>query len=467
MMVAACSYLPFSKRLWAWLLLLTHCQPIFAQGFIRTYPQKNAEFYFNTTSSLPGGHALLHGTSGPLGYHTRNMRVDENGDTVWIWDYRHLTVEYSLGRASIGDSIFFDAGITSANQQVMSDPFLMCYDAQGQLRWFRQYESAAYDQFTGLAMSSSGSFYGIGVSEVNNSGIHTAFLMKMNSQGDSVWRRDYADTLYNEASPSGIAVLPNGDVLFGLVYPEQIDGYHLLRLDSLGNLLTDRPYLDRSTNCPFWHVQWMSNGNLLCRDWFATICEYTPGGDLLHSFRADDDLGGVTELIDGGFLLNGRTASQDFFLQKLNPDWTVAWRRDYELPDDNFIGQVQELPSRELLLAGGRFTNVLGSGEGLLLRTDCEGNLTDYTHCLPPGPEYALWPNPSDGHATLSIPEAFYGQPHTIQVFNALGQVLFSQRVDQMQFLDLDLGEVSPGVVFLRVSRAGEAVWQRPWLIQR
>lgn len=460
------SYSFASRRFLAFLLINAIWHIVFAQGFIRTYPQPNADFYFNDVSRLADGHALLHGTSGPFGYHTRNIRVDESGNPVWIWDFRHLTVEYTWGRASIGDSVFFENGITSSNQQIMSDPFLMSYNDKGQLRWFRQYESEAYDQFNGLAMLPSGSFYGIGGTDLNNTGLRTAFVMKMNHQGDSLWRRDYADTLYDEAGPSGIIALPNGDVLFALVYPFQIDGYHLLRLDSLGNLISDRPYLDRSANCPFGKLQWLRDGNLLCYDGWTTASAYTPDGDFLHSFEVDGELFGVTELMDGGFMLVGRAPSRDFFLQKLNPDWTSAWRRDYDLPDDNVIGQVLELPSRELLLAGSRTTAALGSGVGLLLRTDCEGNLTDYTHCLPPGPAYALWPNPSDGSATLSIPADLAVQPHHVEVWNALGQRVYAQAPALAEFIDLDLRGLSTGVYIVRVLRAGAAAWQQRWLIQ-
>lgn len=436
------------------------------QGYIRTYPQANAQYGFYGISRLNEGHALLHGISGPLGNHTRNMRVDAYGNPVWILDYQHLTTEYTLGRVSIGDSLFFDAGITSTNPQVMADPFLMCYDAQGRLRWFRQYESPAYDEFSGLARGMGGKFYTVGKFE-DSIGTTHSFVMRLDGDGDSIWRKEYLSTTSNGIYTSGVVGLPNGDLIFSLLYKYQPDGYHLIRLDSLGNVLFDRPYIDNWLDDPFQNIQLCPNGNLLCQGRDSTIREYTPAGDLIRDFRSEDALYGVTQLVDGGLLLYGPPTIPDFFLLKLNSDWTFAWRNHYDLLDENEIHQVLELPSREILLAGSRSTSFFLSGEGLLLRTDCEGNLTDYTHCLPPGPEYALWPNPSDGHATLSIPEAFYGQPHTIQVFNALGQVLFSQRVDQMQFLDLDLGEVSPGVVFLRVSRAGEAVWQRPWLIQR
>lgn len=466
-MLVACPYLSICKDLLVGFLLLILSGSSFAQGFIRTYPQENAQFYFNTISRLPDGHALLHGTSGPIGDHTRNMRVDAHGDPVWVWDYRHLTVEYTWGRVSLGDSLFFEAGITSANQQVMSDPFLMCYDAQGQLRWFRQYESPRYDQFTALTMSPNGDFWGIGPWK-DSIGIGRAFVMRLNHQGDSIWARDYTAPNYDEFNGSGIIALPNGEVLYGIGFIDKPDGYHLYRVDSVGNVLSDRPYNDDWFNNPFQNMQLTAAGDLLCRSSYRHfVASYTPDGDLLHSFKPDGELSGVTALQDGGLLLYGRTPSRDFFLQKLNPDWTSAWRRDYDLPDDNYIGQALELPSRELLLAGGRFTNALGSGVGLLLRTDCEGNLTNYTHCLPPGPEYALWPNPSDGHATLSIPTDLAAQPHEVQVWNALGQRLYAQAYSPTEFVDLDLGGLSPGVYFLRVLRAGEAVWQQPWLIQR
>jgi hypothetical protein len=128
---------------------------------------------------------------------------------------------------------------------------------------------------------------------------------------------------------------------------------------------------------------------------------------------------------------------------------------------------VMELPSRELLLAGRRYTNALGSGVGLLLRTDCEGNLTDYTHCLPPGPEYALWPNPSDGSTTLSIPSDLATQPHHIEAWNALGQRVFAQGYAPTEFVDMDMRGLSPGVYLLRVLRAGAVAWQGRCLVQR
>lgn len=466
-MVPTYSYRQFPKRLWAWLLVVTLWESAIAQGFLLTYPQQNAEYGFSSISRLSDGHALLHGTSGPWGDHTRNMRVDGHGNPVWIFDYRHLTVEYTRGRVSIGDSLFFDAGITSANQQVMSDPFLMCYDAQGQLRWFRQYKGARYDQFIALTMTPNGDFWGIG--RWNDSlQIGRAFVMRLNHLGDSLWARDHTAVNYDEFFGTGIIALPNGEVLYSISLLDKPDGYHLYRVDSLGNVLSDRAYLDHWHNNPFHHLELSRDGNILCRsDWTETFSAYTPDGDLLHSFQVDGEISGATELMDGGFLLVGGAPSGDFFLQKLNPDWTVAWRRDYDLPDNNYINKALELPSRELLLAGGRFTNVLGSGEGLLLRTDCEGNLTDYTHCLPPGPEYALWPNPSDGHATLSIPSTLAAQPHEVQVWNALGQRLYQQRHSPTEFVELDLSGLSPGVYFLRVLRAGEAVWQRPWMIRR
>lgn len=433
-------------------------------GFVRTYPLTDAHYYFSGLSLLSNGHALLHGSSDFMRDHAYHVRIDEPGNPIWTLDYRHLSVEYTWGRGNIGDSLFFDAGITSGNQMIMSDPFLMCYDAQGRLRWFQQYQSPEYDQFTDLSISPDGEFYGIGPTS-DATRIQNVLVMKMNRQGDKVWQRTYADTMFNEAYASGIVALPQGEVLFGVVYPEQLDGYHLIRLDSSGNFVADRAYLSDWRKVPFHQIDLLPNGNLLCRDRYDIVREFTPAGDSVRTFRADGILNGFLQLADGGLILYGKKSGSDFFVQKIDVDWHESWRRDFDLPDGNSIFEIRELPNRELLLAG--VNSPRGFTKGLLLRTDCEGNLTNYTHCLPPGPEYALWPNPSDGHATLSIPADLAAQPHEVQVWNTLGQRLFAQSYSPTEFVDLDLGGRSPGVYFLRVLRAGEAVWQQPWLIRR
>lgn len=437
---------------------------VFAQsGFVRNYPLTDGHYYFSGISLSADGRIVLHGVSDGMLSHAYHTQVNAFGNPEWVLEYRHLTVEYFWGKGNIGDSLFFDAGITSANQKIMSDPFLMCYDARGRMRWFKQYTSPAYDQFTDLSISPDGEFFGMGPTN-DSSHIQKTFVMKMNRQGDPVWQRSFAGTLFQEGYAAGIAALPQGEVVFGVVYPEQPDAYHLIRLDSLGNLLADRAYLVDGRNPPSYRMALRANGNLLCRDRYERIRELSLAGDELREFQAAGMLDGMLELRDGGILLYGQRAGADFFMQKIDADWSEVWRKDFDLPHDNDILDACELPSRELLLAGyhssGAFT------QGLLLRTDCEGNLTDYTHCLPPGPEYTLWPNPSDGSTTLSIPADLAGQPHQVEVWNALGQRVHAQSPAPTQFVDLDLRGLSTGVYIVRVLRAGEAAWQRRWVIQ-
>ncbi len=396
--------------------------------------------------------------------HAYHVRVDAFGNPEWVLEYRHLTVEYFWGEGSIGDSLFFDAGITSANQKIMSDPFLMCYDAQGRMRWFKQYQSPEYDQFTDLSISAVGEFFGMGPTSDSNQ-IQKIFVMKMDRQGDPVWQRTFAGTLFQEGYAAGIVALSGGEVIFGVVYPEQPDAFHLIRLDSLGNLVFDRAYLVDGRNPPIHRMVLLANGNLLARDRYGRIREYNLAGDGLREFQAVGVLNGMLELRDGGILLYGRRAGADFFIQKIDADWVEVWRKEIDLVNNNEILDACELPSRELILAG--FHSPRGYSQGLLLRTDCEGNLTDYTHCLPPGPEYTLWPNPSDGVATLSIPADLATQPHQVEVWNALGQRIFRQEAAPTEFVDLDLRGLGAGVYVVRVLRAGEAAWQQRWVIQR
>ena len=260
--------------------------------------------------------------------------------------------------------------------------------------------------------------------------------------------------------------LPDGDLLLSTTYGRVP---HLFRIDSAKTILWERVYADMLWREPFMYMHPMSNGNILCVGRDSTLRELSPNGDILRSAEENGTLAHAFQTADGGIIAYGTLADgNELYIRKRNPDWSEDWYKIYELPGDNYINQIIESIEGDLVMVGWNGTNFFEPTQGLLIRTDCQGNIVDYQVCNPPVEDYTLWPNPNGGHATLSIPPDFLDKAHAIQVFNALGQSVMEVALPQdAPTVELDAASMEQGVYFLRVWRDGEARWTTRWLIRR
>jgi Secretion system C-terminal sorting domain len=446
-----------------WCVLMVSCGALPAQyGFQRTYASPTEAISIYGLMPLANGDVILSGSIDDEQTHCYNIRVDSHGNPRWDLDTSILYVDFKWQEANLGDSLFFEAGMTSLQPQYMSNPFIHCYDDQGNTRWIRQYDSYEFDQFTDLAVSKSGQIFAVGP-YYDIDGHQQAFMLRLDIFGNEIWRRDFPNPI--RSTPNGLAILQNGNILLGVMVN---DTPHLMQIDTVGTILNDRAFPDRIRDWLFGSMKQLPNGHIICRSGTSTLCEFTTDGNLIRSSVEEDRIYHALPTADGGLLLQCVGADgSDFILRKLRADWTEVWSRSYFIQQRTFIQDLAELPSGDFLICGSRANGANMPMVGLLIRTDCEGNITDYRACQPPQAGFALWPNPNDGLARLAIPADATDQLHTVQVYDAMGKRVLATSTIDAPFLDLDLSLVDQGVYFLRVLQGTETVWQSRWAVLR
>jgi hypothetical protein len=425
--------------------------------FVRYYPNASHDFFIQEVLPLENGDIILSGQAGIWYPSSLNMRVDASGNTLWTTAGGSIGIEYKWRTQQVGDSLFFEAGMSTVNQQAMTNPFIRCYDSNGFIRWRQEYDTYPFDQFTNLVSSPDGKLYAFGVFQDSN-GLNQAMLLHLDLNGDIIWRREFRGN--TNIAPSGIAIGNDGSVYFSTVH-DQVP--HFRSMDSLGNEHLDLEYPSYLGKDPFSEMLLTTNGNFLCFGLDSTVREFTPAGSLVSSFLELGNLQEVLPAADGGAFTVGTVADgSDFYLRKRDSNWNELWYRSFILTRTNSVQGLAELSTGNLLLGGMNGTSVFDSIVGLLIRTDCEGRIEPGSACgstTDTLSEFQVFPNPSNGMPVILIPTLSAPLSHEVWLFNNLGKLVFQSTNPAASEIPLDLHNLSDGIYHLRLNAGKKEVW--------
>jgi hypothetical protein len=432
------------------------------QGYIRIYTHDTTYVQLYAVRILDNDDLLLSGELGDWGQRTYNIKVDAFGNEQWRNTTPWIGLTSRWNEVSLGDTLFFQGGRFSLDPQIMSDPYIQCFDNLGNTRWARKYDHFQHESFTNLALSNQGQLYGFGAYQ-DTSYFYRTFLLRVDLQGNEVWRHNFVDTL--NISTQGMVALPSGDILLGILH-EMIP--HLVLFDSNGTIIWERSYPEFELAFPFSSMRLTSGDRILCKANDGRLREIGLNGDILRTYADGNGVYDAIRTADGGMMILGAIHDgSDFFLRKLAPDWSEEWYQTYYLPETNYVGAIAEAPNGDFIMTGHKGTTAFEPRNGLLIRTDCMGNITSYRECKPPLPTFTLFPNPNNGTATLSIPADAVSTRHVVQVFDALGRQVMQTAAVDVNYLDLDLSLADQGIYFLRVLSGGKTLWHGHWVLQR
>lgn len=450
-------------RIFIAMLLATLPSLVRAQeGYVRHYPHDSTYLEVYGLMALGNGNIILSATIGDWVQRSYNIQVDGSGDPQWQNMTSLLGREFKWKEATLGDSLFFEAGTFSIDPQTMTDPYMHCYDADGSTRWSRTYDAYQYDQFTNLVVTDAGSIYGLGFFTDTND-VTQSFLIEVDGQGDELFRRTFTDS--QSVMPKGFVSIPMGSIVMG-AQVGTVPRFTLLGPDH--SVVVDRFYPDLTGEDPFMYMDLTPANRILCLGANNTIRELDFNGGILRTRKDSGALRRAIPLSGGGIVLLGvETDGSDFFLRKLDDEWHEEWYQTYSLDGSNYLGAIEEGADGDFFIAGHQGTSAFEPHTGLLIRTDCAGRITDYKTCLPPLPVYALYPNPNAGAASLAIPADAVGHVHIVQVYDAIGRLVLEQATVGESLVDLDLSHLEPAIYFLRVVGNGTVVWTARWILTR
>jgi gliding motility-associated-like protein len=321
------------------------------------------EHFRSVVQSADGGYLVVgfaYGNDGDLsGNHDNTgtksdmwvVKLDASGVLQWQKCFGGAAndVGWSVIKASDGNYVI--AGVTYSTDGDVSgnhgngDGWLVKISSTGTLLWQKSLGGSAYDVFSSLSETTDGGYIVTGTTSSNNgdvSGFHGVYanasdvwVVKTNSSGTLAWQKCYGGSNSRSSGTTIIATADGGFFLAGTIGN--------LQSGISGDIAAVKGLYD------IWVFKGTAAG--------AITWQNTLGG------TSDDLTLNAIETLDGGFMINGSTASvngditaprgeNDIWLVKLSTSGVKEWQTSMGGSKSDEAGAVQQVGSNSYLIAG-------------------------------------------------------------------------------------------------------------------
>ncbi len=288
---------------------------LFSQGWEKTY-QYGTGYSVEQTSD--GGYMVIGDGALTTGC-IYMIKTDYLGDTLWTKLYHLNTRESFCSGRQTSDGGYIITGLTTNLALGTDNAFLLKTDSNGDSLWSNEYGGSEFDIGFSVQQTTDGGYVVTGWTD-SFSESRDVYLFKTNSLGQEIWSKTFGD----DNSNIGRSVIQTSDNGFFLTTDTYIFGsgfgwIDLIKTDSVGNI-----------------------------EWTTTFDN-----------EDDDDGFSAQNTNDGGFIVTGMTEADnnigDALLIKISNNGVIEWSHrygDYESLERG--GGVQQTTDGGYVLVGGK-----------------------------------------------------------------------------------------------------------------
>lgn len=287
------------------------------------------------------GFALLGNTysSGAGDYDICLIKLNAYGDTLWTRTYGGSGEEYAVGIAQTADDGYVISGYTKSFGASAKDVFLLRTDQSGTVMWMKRFAAPGEDYGNNVQQTADGGFILTASSTVAGNNNYSAYLIKTDANGDTLWTRTFGGALED-------------------------DGNYVQKTQDGGYIITGTTLSFGAGGVDIYVVKTNSGGDTL---WTRTY-----GG-------SQGDYGfSVRQLDNGEYIITGVTSSfgagsYDSYLMKLDINGNVLWTKVYGGTDWDSGFSMEQTSDNGFIILGQSFS--FGTNSDIyLIKTDANGD---------------------------------------------------------------------------------------------
>ena len=324
----------------AMLLLLTgqvHTQ----QTWERNYGGMGDDEGKSVQQTVDGGY-IIAGTYDWFGTNSQVylIKINASGDTLWTRDYGGPDVDWGSSVQQTQDGGYIIAA-QEGGMPDFSHVYLIRTNTSGDTLWTRDYGWNGSDTVQAVGhcvrQTSDGGFIVTGGVEIYPNPLQV-YLVRTNASGDTLWTRNFGDTLNKEVGYSVQQTTDGGFIVAGVYdWLGSNSQIYLIKTNASGDTIWTKTY----------------NGGV---DYFGNTC--------------------VQQTSDGGYVVVGNTSSfgngSQVYLIKTDPSGDTIWTRNYGGAGDEGGCSVQQTQDGGYIIAGT--TTSFGNGSQVyVIKTDSLG----------------------------------------------------------------------------------------------
>jgi len=451
-------------------------------GWERTYGGSDHDIGSSVAQTSDGVYIVAGVTSSSFGAGSGDIylvKTDAVGDTIWTRTYGGSDYDYGYSVAQTSDGGYIVAGRTWSFGAGATDVYLVKTDAVGDTIWTRTYGGSGNDWGWPVAQTSDGGYIIAGWTESFGAGLYDVYLVKTDSDGDTLWTRTYGGSS-GDYGNSVAQTLDGGYIVAGKTWSFGAGGYdvYLIKTDAVGDTIWTRTYGGSSGDEAYSVAQTSDGGYIVAGVYDYDYWEAGTGdvyliktdavGDTIWTRTyggSHDDYGrSVAQTSDGGYIVAGWTESfgagnYDVYLVKTDCDGDTMWTRTYGGSSGDYGYSVAQTSDGGYIVAGA--TESFGEGwywyDVYLVKTDSLGytGIEENSPAVKPGNlALSAYPNPFNSAVTITIDchSRANGNPE-IEIYDINGR-----RVDN---LSVGAYRIRPKNASTRLTpTGGQYIWQ-------
>jgi len=153
----------------------------------RTYGGPDEDIGYSVQQTTDGGFVVAGERSGDVYL----IKTDGDGDTLWTRTYGGTFSDFGFSVQLTADGGYVIGGCTDSFGAGSYDFYLIKTDAAGDTLWTRTYGGAHWDVGRSARQTSDGGYIIAGETGSSGAGVEDAYLVRTDSQGDTLWTRTY------------------------------------------------------------------------------------------------------------------------------------------------------------------------------------------------------------------------------------------------------------------------------------
>ncbi len=316
-------------------------------------------------------------------------------DTLWTKTFGGYNDDGAYSLKQTLDGGYIIAGWTETYGTGGKDVYLIKTDKDGDTVWTKAYGGTRNDEGFSIKQTSDSGYIAVGSTYSFGAAYEDdAWLIKTNSDGDTLWTKRYGETNHSDRGYSVQQTNEGGYIITGWTESYGLNYAHawLIKTDLLGNKVWDKIFGGADTASYGRSVQQTNDSGYIITGWK----DYSGTGDYDVWLIKTDSLGNklwdkrwgkgyydygrsVQQTNDGGYIITGDTrpygaTNSDVWLIKTNANGDTVWTKTYGGSADDRGWSVQQTSGGGYILTGYTASYGAGDGDAWLIKTDSSGN---------------------------------------------------------------------------------------------
>jgi hypothetical protein len=456
----------------------------------RTYGFVYWDAAFSVKQTPDGGYLLAGGANlgAPQGYDCCVVKTDSVGDALWTRTYGGTDYQTATSCVQTPEGDFVMAGYTYGHAPNDWDVYVLKINSYGDSLWSRTFGGDGDDRAESIVQTSEGDFMITGKTESFADSITDVYVIKIDTNGDSIWARNYGFNHY-DFSHSIKETSDGGYIISGESWDTDVRRWfiYLLKIDNMGDIIWERRiagyvYIFGKSVVETYDNGYVVAGRVDYRDHRRNdvfIMKTDAFGDSLWAYSyygVLDDYGeSVQKTPDGGFIIAGYTSVPRFdtksYFIKTDRDGGLEWTRTYGGEYDEVLYSIECTPDGGFIASGYKYFSYPAQADAYLMKIsgDIPVGVEDTVHqpvICALGDNY---PNPFNASTAINfnLPE---NQPVRLEIFNISGQLvetLLDNRMDADHYtIQWNADGFSSGIYFYRLTTGKKVFTKKMTLLK-